>query len=329
VSLFIPIASLLALAAGCPPQGAEKGGQPGDKKPKKDPDRELVVATIGGTTRITVGMLEDELNRQNPYMRMRFASPERKREFLKNMVRFEVLAREARRKGLQNDPEVVKRVKRAMIDRMFEEVQGTLVKLEDVTDKEIAEQYAKDRALYQQPAKMRASLILVSTEAEAKKLLAEAKKRSGDSAHFGALAQKNSIDEPSKARRGDLEFFAADDARMPKELREAAFGIKALWDYAGPVKTERGFAILMKTGELEAVNRPLEMEKQRIRNRLYQEKRIKAMEKFVEDLQQKAKVVTNEANLAKVKVDQSGGPPPGHHMGMPGHGHGRMPPGHP
>ena len=98
------------LLAACPPAGKGKapasssaGTGTSSETKKNDPDRNLALATLAGG-KITVGQLEDELNRQNPYIRMRFTSVERKREFLKNMVRFEVLAREARRKGLQNDP---------------------------------------------------------------------------------------------------------------------------------------------------------------------------------------------------------------------------------
>jgi peptidyl-prolyl cis-trans isomerase C len=335
---FIVLA-LGLLATGCPP--AEKGKATkaapppaggAAEKGKQNPDRNLVLATVAGG-KITVGQLEDELNRQNPYIRMRFSSVERKREFLKNMVRFEVLAREARRKGLQNDPEVVKRVKRAMIDRMMEQLHGTLVKLEDVTDAEVADHYAKNKQLYVQPAKVRASLLLTKTAAEAQKLLAEAKKKPGDAGHFGELIKQHSIDDATKPRRGDLDFFAADDARVPKEVRDAAFAITSLWSYGGPIKTERGFAVLMKTGELEAVNRPLELERVRIRNRLYNEKRMKAMEKFVDDLQAKAKVQVNDANLAKVKVSVDPGPVDpmlgGHGHGHPGMGGMRRPMGLP
>ncbi len=321
------------LLAACPPADPKKtpagpsagSGAPAEPTKKSDPDRNLVLATLAGS-KITVGQLEDEINRQNPYIRMRFSSVERKREFLKNMVRFEILAREARKKGLQNDPEVVKRVKRAMIDRMMEQLHGTLVKMQDITEAEIADYYAKNKQLYVQPAKVRASVCLVKTQAEAQKVLAEAKKKPGDAGHFGELVKQYTIDEESKARRGDLDFFAADEARVAKELRDAAFAIDALWSYGGPVKTEKGFAVVMKTGALEAVNRPLELERVRIRNRLYNEKRMKAMEKYVEDLQAKAKVQVNDANLAKVKISTDPGPaddPMGHMhpgMGRPGMG---------
>src|SRR5215831_12354540 len=55
---------------------------------------------------ITVGEFQDRINKQSPYVRARYTSMERKKEFLDNLVRFEVLAKEAERKGLHKDPEV-------------------------------------------------------------------------------------------------------------------------------------------------------------------------------------------------------------------------------
>jgi len=72
----------------------------------------------------------------------------------------------------------------------------------------------------------------------------------------------------------------------------------------------------MKTGEMEAVNRPLELEKNRIKNRIFNERRLKAVEAFVAKLQDKAKVQIIKENLSKVKVLLS--PAPGH---RPGHVH--------
>ena len=46
---------------------------------------------------ITVGELQERLNRQSPYIRARYTSLEQKKEFLDSLIRFEVLAKEAER----------------------------------------------------------------------------------------------------------------------------------------------------------------------------------------------------------------------------------------
>ena len=319
---LLSLSLLLTVVAGCPGERTPAAGSGAGTAEKKSADREVVVATIGDT-KLTAGMISDELNKQNPYMRMRFSSPERMKEFVKNLVRFEVLAKEATQQGMEQDPEVIRRVKRTMIDRLMEKMHGSLVKIEDITDKDIEAFYNSNRQLYHQPAKARASWIVVATEAEAKKLLAQAKKKPTDVKFFGELAQQNSTDDATKGRGGDLDFFTRDEARVPKPVSEAVFAAKGNWQYVGPIKIEKGWAIAMKTGEVDESSRPLAVERDRIKNRLYNERRVKALEKYVDDLEKKAKVEINDANLAKVKIDMTPGPlmpgMPG--MGMPGRPH--------
>jgi peptidyl-prolyl cis-trans isomerase C len=309
-----PVLTLAVLLLGCCNTEQRGGASTGSDPTKKtNADRDLIVATVG-SKKITVGELNDELEGQNPYLRMRFSSLERKKEFLKNLVRFEVLAQEARHKKLQKDPEVIRRVKRAMVDKLLDELHASLVKLEAITDQEVEAYYRANHALYHQPVKVRVSQIVTASEAEATKVLALAKQKPGDTRHFGDLAEKHSIDEGSKKNRGDLGFISRDSGSVPKEIMEAALAIKGTGQLAGPIKTEKGYVVLCKTGEMPEVQRPLEAEKDHIKNRLLNEKRLKAVEDYIAKLQAQAKVQINEANLAKVsfapKQRQGLVPPP-------------------
>src|SRR5262249_23613934 len=60
---------------------------------QKPEDLAEVLAKIDDVT-ITVGEFQDRINKQSPYVRQRYTSVERKKEFLDNLVRFEVLAKE-------------------------------------------------------------------------------------------------------------------------------------------------------------------------------------------------------------------------------------------
>jgi foldase protein PrsA len=190
-----------------------------------------------------------------------------------------------------------------MIDRMMDQLRATLVKMEQITDRDVEDYYNQNRKLYHQPPKVRASQIVTRTRQEALAVLNKAKKKLGDSSYFVELVQEYSVDKASRERRGDLGFFDRETDKVPKPVAAAAFAIDALWKVDGPVEMEGGWVVLMKTGELEAVNRPLELERNRIKNRLYNQRRLEAVEKFVDDLQGKAKVKILDKNLAKVKVD--------------------------
>src|SRR4051794_8961310 len=69
------------------------------------------VATFGRET-ITDAELAGQFAELNPYTRVRYQTLEQKREYLDGLVRYELLAREAARRDLQNDPEVVDTLKR-------------------------------------------------------------------------------------------------------------------------------------------------------------------------------------------------------------------------
>jgi parvulin-like peptidyl-prolyl isomerase len=289
-------------------EGGAGAGGAAPSTPNKKGDRALAVARVG-ESKITVGQVEDELNKLHPSVRVRFSSPERRKDFVKNLVRFEVLAREARRRKLDKDPEVVKRVKRAMIDVMMDQLRSSLVKMEQITDSDVEAYYHKHIKLYRKPPKVRVSMIVTKTRGEAARLLAQAKKKAGDVGHFAELAAKHSIDPATKVRRGDVGFFAKDDTKVPPAIIEAAFSIDAMWTFAGPLKLDDKWAIVLKTGDMPGTNRPLEMERNRIRNRLYNERRLKAVEDFVKQLQESAKVEILEKNLAKVKTKDAPQPP--------------------
>jgi len=70
---------------------------------------------------ITVGELQERLNRQSPYIRARYTSLEQKKEFLDSLIRFEVLAKEAERRGFDKDPEVIRTMKQVMIQKLMKD----------------------------------------------------------------------------------------------------------------------------------------------------------------------------------------------------------------
>jgi peptidyl-prolyl cis-trans isomerase C len=80
--------------------------------------------------------------------------------------------------------------------------------------------------------------ILVSTEDEAKALIAEIKK----GAAFDKLAKEKSTDKASGAEGGDLGWFKKSD--MVKEFADAAFNLKKGELTEAPVKTQFGYHVI-------------------------------------------------------------------------------------
>src|SRR5262245_18046115 len=85
--------------------------------PAQTPEElKTVVASVDDVS-ITVADLQDRINKQSPYVRARYTSMEQKKDFLDNLVRFEVLAKEAKTRGYDGDPEVVRTMKQVMIQK--------------------------------------------------------------------------------------------------------------------------------------------------------------------------------------------------------------------
>jgi peptidyl-prolyl cis-trans isomerase C len=316
-SLTLGLCCALAAVSGCKPKEdkaekpAEREVKPPDKKYGLTPEQSAQSLVKVGDQTITLGEFAERLGGQSPYLRARYNSPERRREFLDNMVRFELLALEASKRGFDKTEDVARIRKQMMVQQMMQDLfdkQG--VKLSDITDAEIKTYYDNNQSEFQKPAQVRASHIQFKDKAAAEKILKELKAKPADMELFRKLAQQNNQDPATKDSYGDLHFFSAtkDDAEgpeapRPEAVRKAAFSLEKVGDlYPEVVQSPAGFHIVKLTGKRDAMNRTLDDARRLIQNRLWRQKREEAIEKFVADLRSKANVKENLDLLAQVKV---------------------------
>jgi peptidyl-prolyl cis-trans isomerase C len=313
-------AASIALGLTLAPACGKKKEEPAAAKETKGPplknglteeQAKQVLAKIGDTT-ITVGEFADRLASQSPYLRARYQSPERRREFLDNMVRFELLALEAKKRGQDKLPEVQRVREQMMVQQMMKELfddQG--VKLSDISDKEIQEYYDKNPTEFHKPEQRRASHILFKDKAKAEATLKKLQAAPDDMELFRKLAEQNNTDPSTKDRFGDLRFFAQQpqpgETAPPQAVRDAVFKLAKTGDMAPEVvQSEQGFHVIKLTGERAALDRSLEDARRLIQNRLWRKKREDAIEAFVADLRKKADLKENLELLNQVKVDTAG-----------------------
>lgn len=313
------------LHAACE-QATPKSQAAGNQKPEELGE---VLAKIDDVT-ISVGDFQDRINKQSPYVRARYTSLERKKEFLDNLVRFEVLAKEAKARGLEKDDEVVRTMKQVMIQKLMKDEFETRVKIDDITDADCKKYFDEHPDEFNKPEEVRAAHILVKDEKAARKVLGDPriKGTSDNNEGFRKLVAEASIDLETKERGGDLRYFDRNSKELPPEIVAAAFALVNIGDVSQPVHTKAGWHVVKLTGRRKALVRPFDEVKPQIRNRLYRDRRTAAMEDFVKQLRQKAKVEVHEDRLAKVQIDMAGGgfqgpgvPPPGpgqFHPGAPG-----------
>ena len=322
---------LTALAPACKRGGKTRSGE------SVDPGQ--VVAKVDDSV-ITVSEVQDKINKQSPFVRARYTTPEKKKEYLDSLIRFKVLANEAERRGYDKDPEVIRVMEQQMISKFLQKDFESKLKVEDVPDADVEKYYKDHPAEFNQKDEVRVSEIVVKDKSKADKALAEAKAlpkgspTGADQKGFRDLVTKYSEDDDSKARGGDLSFFDKDNNRLPKPIVDASFKLAEVGDVAPPMKTDKGWVVIRLTQKRPGFNRPLAEVKRQIQQRLFRDTRTKAMDNFVADLKKKSTIEVNEANLGKVVIDTGAGaggpmsgPAGGPMMGPPGMAPGMGPPG--
>jgi len=282
-----------------PPQSTEELGQP--------------LAKIDNVT-ITLGEFQERINRQSPYIRARYTSLEQKKEFLDSLIRFEVLAKEAYKRGLDKDPEVVRTMKQVMIQKLMRDQFDATVTADSVPEADMKAYYDANLVEYVKPEEVRVSAIIVKNKAQADRVAIEARGDAGKTNKgFRDLVMKYSSDEDTKLRGGDLRYFDAQTKELPAPVVRAAFGLVNTGDVTATVDGGNGTYYVMKqTGRRKSMTKSFDDAKPAIRNKLFRDSRMKAQKDFVDGLNAASKIEINEANLARVRIDTSTAVDDGH-----------------
>jgi peptidyl-prolyl cis-trans isomerase C len=296
---------VLAVAAASCSKNAEQAPAVEDEWPKNgltEAQASEVLATVGDRT-ITVGELADRLASQSPYLRARFESPERRKEFLDNLIRYELLIYEAKRRGYADKPEITRARRNAMIQQLVKMEVDEPLETSEISDADVKAIYDADPLEFNRPANLRASDILTKNRAEAKALLAEAK--ASNLSGFRKLARERSEDEKTSGDGGDLGFFeSTGEGDPPSAIRKAVFSLSKVGDvYPELIKEGDGYHIVMLTGRRAAVTRTYEQAKRAIRHKLVRERKDAAMEALTERLRKEIDVEVDYDALNRVEVD--------------------------
>ncbi|MFP2926554.1 peptidyl-prolyl cis-trans isomerase [Pyxidicoccus sp. 3LG] len=309
MSLFRPAAmAALLLVCACKGSGGSEasGGKP-------DP----VVAKVGDGA-ITVAELQARLEEQPPVLRSRYASLESKKEFLDNLVRFELLAQEARRQGLEQDPEVRDTLEKLIVQRLMKKHAATMAAT-PLPEEELRRYYQEHLAEYVRPEKVRVSQVFLASasndskraavKAEADKLLADVKRQEAGPVKlaFTELVRTRSDDAATKESAGDLGYLTREElaAKWGQAVADAAFGLQSLGDL-GQVASERGLHLLKLTGRQPGMEQTFESVRPRIESRLQMERRARHMDELVSSLRSKTKVEVDEKALEGISVTSDG-----------------------
>ncbi len=296
-----------------------KTATPGKKGP--------VVAQGGGVT-ITADELKARLDEQSPMIRASFSNLDRKKQFLDNMLRFELLSKAAEKEGLASDPDVQFTMKKVMVSKYYQRFFQDPSGAKNVPEGDVQKYYDEHKDEFHRPARVHAAHIFFKAAAgsperakkaaAAKRFLAKvfADEKKNPTA-FSVAARESSEDGPTKNLGGDLglKSQAEIEKGYGKELGEAAFKLGDNQTSPAVIETQDGLHLLRVFGRQPEVNRGLDEVKTQIAAKLNSQRKSKEFDDFVKKLREDAKITVNDAELEKVAVS---GPPAGMGGGMMG-----------
>jgi peptidyl-prolyl cis-trans isomerase C len=276
-----------------------------------------VLAKVGDRT-ITLGDYAATLERMDQFDRLRYQSPERRKELLDEIIDVELLAQDARQKHLDEKPETQQAIRQILREALLADARRGLGAPADIPAEEVRVYYDTHRDDFREPERRRVSHIVLRDKEAALRLLPVAKKATP--AQWGELVLKHSLDAPPKGAppepaelAGDLGIVGApgdargDNARVPAAVREAVFHLGAIGEVWGqPVQSERGWHLVRMTGKSDARERSLADADRSIRVSILQQK-ISEREKALEaDLRRQFPVTIDEHALSGVRVPAPG-----------------------
>lgn len=182
-----------------------------------------------------------------------------------SLINLELLSRAALDKGLDKEPRLAAALDIRRKDQLAKAYLEDFIKARPVTDAEIQGAYDKAKAEPVEP-EYRARHILVKTEAEAQKILADL----GKKAKFEDLAKKFSQDPGSAKNGGQLDW--SDRGAFVKEFSDAMAGLKKGETTKTPVKTQFGFHIIRLDDTRKPELPPLEQVRGEIVKQLQQQR---------------------------------------------------------
>jgi peptidyl-prolyl cis-trans isomerase C len=230
---------------------------------KPDP----VVATVGG---VEIRQSEIDLAVAGLDPQLANLPPEQKKvAALSAIIDVKVLAADATKEGLDNDPALKQRVA-FLTERELHNAYFKKHVVDAVTPEEVKARYEKEIAAVPAQDEIRARHILVKTEQEAKDVIAAL----DGGKNFADLAKEKSTDAASEG--GDLGYFTK--GRMVPEFEAAAFALEKGAYTKTPVKTQFGFHVILVEDKRQQQPPSLEQVEPQVRQLVMRDKYIALLE---------------------------------------------------
>jgi peptidyl-prolyl cis-trans isomerase C len=201
------------------------------------------------------------------------------------LITQEVVIQEAQKAGLDKQADYQAKVELSSREILINAYLQDFMKKNPISEADIKAEYDK---LKQQigDKEYNARHILVKTEQEAKDIISQLAK----GADFAKLAREKSLDQGSKDKGGDLEWFSP--GRQVKPFSDAMMSLKKGEYTKTPVQTQYGWHVI-KLVDLRDTQPPAY---DKVKDNIQKSLQQRQIEKMVSDLRAKAKIVDNSSS---------------------------------
>jgi peptidyl-prolyl cis-trans isomerase C len=248
------------------------------------------------------------------------------RVLLEAMVERRLLLEKALRLGLDRDPDIRRSYENLLIGRLRDEKLEARLRNVTVSEAEIRRYYEAQRDEFSRPARIKLAILvrrITKRNREKVRAALEAVRREAAALPvtdgFGALAIRNSEDQVSRYRGGDVGWFVAGrpHPRWPAAVREAGNALAEPGTVSDVIETG-GKAYLVRLLARKAASvEPLDAVRGKIRKILKRTKQARIEDDFMRSLRAELGVRIDEnalerlaASLRRDTPRKPAGPPP-------------------
>lgn len=264
-------------------------------------EKELILATWEGG-QMTLGQYLTMIKQQRSEVRPDLDDYEKMSKFIFHQNVMDLLTAEARRKGIEDDPEYKRKIKRFKELTMADIVENDSIPIYNpVTEDEIKQYYDENLQLFEVPAKIHVYEILVSEREDAVRYKNEIKSLTRFKEVAGQVTERPNYRE----RKGDMYYI---QRRTSGVVYDAADQV-SVGEIAGPIERGGKFAIVYvadkRPGELQEYLQA----KQSIQNNMRMERKLESLTLWVEEKKKEIEINIYENNLRpgidKAKYEQT------------------------
>ncbi len=292
-------AAALALLAGCAPEKPSEKWLRGeaDRGQRVEASAEIEkepVAVVGGEE-ISLAEFNRRVQQLPEFARARFATIEKKQEYLNSIVQFEVMADVAEEEGFGTHPAALDAMKTALSEQVLDKIVRERLSMDDIDEEAIAAYYEAHTDEYRTPAARRVAVIEADTAEQAQevreRILAARSEDDDPVIAFRRSAAFWSIDRAVAREGGDVGWVAAPGTESERPaLAKQVYALGEKGEVTQPVEFDAGWALATFFDEREEKVVSLEEASGEIRNKLYEKRRQEIVAEIVAELRQDADI---------------------------------------